>query len=156
MSLLLNGSKTATIAGTVLQLVEIYTGESYTFPISFKTATGDPVNITGWSLSTGVKWYTSNIVYPNNNSPVDVVLSNLTLVDPQPSVSPLPSVSIINGTAGTAYMYVGSNINGGIDLTVDQTTSLIAIVTLNVGRTDSVSGQQDVNKEPIGLIIRYI
>ena len=34
MSLLLNGSKTVTIAGTEMQCIEIYTGESYTLPLA--------------------------------------------------------------------------------------------------------------------------
>ena len=156
MSLLLNGSKTATIAGTVMQLVEIYTGESYTFPFSFKTPAGDPVNITSWTLSTSVKWYTAGITYANNDSPVDVNLTNLTLVDPQPTMSPLPTATIISGSAGTGYLYIPPGINGGITIDIDGTPSIIAIVTLSVSRTDAVSGQTDLNKEPIGLIIRYI
>lgn len=156
MSLLLNGSKTATIAGTVMQLVEIYTGESYTFPFSFKTSTGDPVNITGWTISTSVKWYNAGITYADNNSPVDVNLTNLTLVSPQPTMSPMPTATILSGIAGTGYLYVPPGINGGQTLSIDGTPSLIAIITISVSRTDAVSGQTDLNKEPIGLIIRYL
>ena len=156
MSLLLQGSKTATIAGTVMQLVEIYTGESYTFPFSFKTTTGDPVDITGWTLTVSTKWYNTNITYANQDSPVDVVLSNMVLISPQPTISPSPTASIVSGAAGTGYLYIPSSINGGQTLAVNDTTSLLAIVTLQVSRTDAVSGQTDINKEPIGLIIRYL
>jgi hypothetical protein len=41
MSLLLNGSRTMTIAGTPIQCLEIYTGESYTIPFSFVDNTGN-------------------------------------------------------------------------------------------------------------------
>jgi hypothetical protein len=156
MSLLLNGSKTATIAGTVMQLVEIYTGESYTFPFSFKTSTGTPINITGWTLSTSVKWYTADITYADNSSPVDVNLIGLKLVSPQPTMSPMPTATITSGSAGTGYLYVPPGINGGQTITIDGVPSLIAIITLSVSRTDAVSGQTDLNKEPIGLIIRYL
>lgn len=156
MSLLLNGSKTAVIAGTVLQLVEIYTGESYTFPFTFQNPNGDPVNITGWTLSTSVKWYTANISYASEGSPVDVDLTNLTLINPQPTMSPLPTASIVTAAAGTGYLYIPPGINGGQTINIDGTPSLIAVVTMEVSRTDPVSGQTDLNKEPIGLIIRYI
>ena len=56
MSLLLNGSKTITIAGTEMQCIEIYTGEAYTFPFAFTDSVGDPINCTGWTLGTGVKY----------------------------------------------------------------------------------------------------
>lgn len=157
MSLLLNGSKTATIAGTPLQCIEVYNGESYTLPFSFTTSTGAPVNITGWTLSTSCKWYHANINYPTvQSSTEDILISNLTLLDPQPSAPSGLTAAITTGSTGTGYVYIPSTINGGETLTVNDTTTLIAVVTLSVSRTDSVSGQTDLNKEPIGIIVRYL
>ena len=68
MSLLLSGSKTITIAGTVMQCIELYTGESYTLPFAFKDADGLPIDCTGWTLGTTAKWYTTNLTYPDINT----------------------------------------------------------------------------------------
>ena len=66
MSLLLNGAKTMTIAGTEMQCLEIYTGEAYTLPFQFTYANSAPINCTGWSLSTTAKFYSvDNVTYPN-------------------------------------------------------------------------------------------
>lgn len=157
MSLLLNGSKTATVAGTVMQMIEIYNGESYTFPFNFKDAQGDPVNITGWTLTPTVKWYTAGVSYPAN-APGTVVLSNLTLLSPQPTPNPPTGMvaTITTAASGIGYLYVPTGINGGQSIGIDADPSLIAIVTISVSRTDPLSSLTDVNKEPIGMIIRYI
>ena len=64
MSLLLNGSKTITIAGTEMQCIEIYTGEAYTFPFTFTDSVGDPIDCTGWTLGTTAKFYVAdNVTY---------------------------------------------------------------------------------------------
>jgi len=154
MSLLFNGSKTATIAGTVLQCVEIYTGEGYTFPLSFKNSAGDAVDITDWTLSTSVKYYTANIAYPTATSSDDIVLSNVTLI-----TAPTPATvttGITSGPLGTAWMFIPTTINGGVTIGLDAAPATMCIVTLSISRTDDISGSTDVNKEPIGLIIRYI
>jgi len=157
MSLLLNGSKTAIIAGSPLQLVEIYNGESYTFPFTFKDTTGAPVNITGWTLTATCKWYTANITYPAGNaSPVDVVLADLALISPQPEAPTGLTAAVTTGSTGTGYLYIPTTINGGQTFTIDASPTLIAVVTMTVSRTDGMSGTADINKEPIGLIIRYI
>lgn len=158
MSLLLNGAKTAIIAGTVLQCIEVYTGESYTFPFTFTDANGDPINITGWTFTPTVKWYNCNISYPTVQSTIeDIVLSNLALVSPQPTPNPPTGMttSIINAALGTGYLYVPSTINGGLSAELSGNPSLLAIVSLAVSRTN-VYSKTDVNIEPIGMIIRYI
>jgi hypothetical protein len=71
-------------------------------------------------------------------------------------MSPMPTATITSGAAGTGYLYVPPGINGGQTISIDGTPSLIAIITMSVSRTDSISGQTDLNKEPIGLIIRYL
>ena len=156
MSLLLNGSNTAIIAGTELQLVEIYNGESYTFPFTFKDSAGNPVNITGWTFATTCKWYTANLAYASQTSPVDITVSNLTLLDPQPSQPVGLAAAITTAASGTGYIYIPSTINGNQTFTIDEVPALIAIVTMSVSRLDTLSGNTDINKEPIGLIIRYI
>lgn len=158
MSLLLNGSKTAIIAGTPLQCVEVYTGESYTLPFTFSDSTGTPINITGWTFAVTCKWYTANIDYPSNQSTVeDITLSNLTLKSPQPTPNPPSgmSASIVSGSAGTGYVYVPATVNGGLTVGLTDTTSLICVISLSVTRTNAYS-KTDVNIEPIGIIIRYI
>jgi hypothetical protein len=154
MSLLLTGSKTVTIAGTEMQCVEVYTGESYTIPFTFTTSTGTPINITSWTFTTSVKWYNCIITYPNADT-VDV--QQLTLVSPQPTPNPPTGMTtaIISGSAGTGYLYVPSTINGGQTIPVTSTTSLLAIISLSVSRVNAYS-KTDLNIEPIGMIIRYI
>jgi len=73
MSLLLNGSKTITIAGTEMSCIEIYTGEAYTFPFQFTDSVGDPINCTGWTLATSAKFYVADNVTYNPNNQTDVI-----------------------------------------------------------------------------------
>ena len=158
MSLLLTGSKTVTIAGTQLQCVEVYNGESYTLPFAFTNVLGGAINITGWTFAATVKWYNATVTYPANQSSVeDIVLSNLALTAPQPAPNPPAGLTatIINATIGTGYLYVPATINGGQTIGLNDTSSLIAIISLAVSRTNSYS-KVDVNIEPIGMIIRYI
>lgn len=164
MSLLLNGSRTLTIAGTTLQCVEIYTGESYTIPVDFKTSNNVAINCTGWTLSTSAKFYRGTVTYPNSAT---ATVANLTKITPQPSTgvgtySAALSAAYVNAAQGTAYLYIPSNLANGTgspeatpqpDLT--DTDSVIVIVTLQITRTDTVSGLIDISREPIGFIVRY-
>ena len=153
MSLLLNGAKTVTIAGSELQCVEIYSGESYTFPFAFKDSSGNPVNITGWTLTTSCKWYNATITY---NGDTELTLAGVALVDPQPSAPAGLTAASTTPASGIGYLFIPTTINGGLTIGIDATPALIAVVTLGVSRTDALSGLTDINKEPIGLIIRYI
>jgi hypothetical protein len=158
MSLILSGTKTAIIAGTVLQCVEVYNGESYTIPFTMSNNAGDPVNITGWTFAPTVKWYTTNITYPSTSASIETItLANLTLLPTQPTPNPPTGMTaaIDVGTAGTGYIYVPSTINGGQTIGLNDSTSLLAIISLAVTRTNSY-GKTDKNIEPIGMIIRYI
>ena len=167
MSLLLNGSRTMTIAGTPIQCLEIYTGESYTIPFSFLDATGNALNCTGWTLSTAANFYTvDTVAYPDENS---VTLGNLTLDSPQPSTgagtySANLTAAFTSASTGIGYIYIPTNLSGGTGspnptptITLANTTanSALVIVTLGVSRTDSVSSKVDYNREPIGFIVRY-
>lgn len=158
MSLLLTGSKTVTIAGTEMQCVEVYTGESYTIPFSFTTSTGTAINITGWTFATTVKWYNVVVTYPAGNAQFEeITLSDIALISPQPTPNPPTGMvaNIISGPAGTGFLYVPSTINGGLAVPLTSTTSLLAIISLSVSRT-SAYATTDLNIEPIGMIIRYI
>ena len=170
MSLLLNGAKTATIAGTQMQVIEIYTGESYTLPFAFTDSTGTAINCTTWTLGTSAKFYTVATVAYGTGSSVDTIeLGNLTLNSPQPTTgagtySANLTSAFTDDTTGIGYIYIPADISGGsgtpnatpvIALSNTSANSTLVVVTLAVTRTDSVSSKVDVNREPIGLIVRY-
>jgi hypothetical protein len=167
MSLLLNGSKTMSIAGTEMQCIEIYTGESYTLPFTFTYANSAPINCTGWTLSTGAKFYNvDTVTYP---SPDTVELGNLAILSPQPSTgagtySANLTAAFTTAASGIGYIYIPANLTGGtgspnptptINLANSGANSSLVIVTLGVTRTDALSSLTDFNKEPIGIIVRY-
>jgi len=163
MSLLLNGAKTMTIAGTEMQCLEIYTGEAYTFPISFTDANGNPANAlvpNAWLLTPTAKFYeVSDVTYVNDT---EVILGNLTLAT-QPAANAYTLVANwTNANIGTAYLYVGNNItNSGnstpnIALANTAAPSTLVIVTLQVSKQSTANASlADINKEPLGFIIRY-
>jgi len=167
MSLLLNGSKTMTIAGTEMQCIEIYTGESYTLPFTFTYANSAPINCNGWSLTTSAKFYNvDTVTYPT----VDTVdLGNLSLLAPQPSTgagtySANLAAAFTTAASGIGYLYVPADLTGGtgspnptptINLANSGANSTVVIVTMGVSRTDVLSTLTDFNKEPIGIIVRY-
>lgn len=171
MSLLLNGSKTVTIAGTEMQCLEIYTGESYTLPLSFTDNTGNPINCTlpnNWALSTSAKFYTADTVsYTDTDL---VVLGNLTLNSPQPSTggntySPNLIAAFSNASNGTGYLYIPADLTGGsgspnatpvIGLANNTANTTVVVVTMTVSRQSSSNAAlADINREPIGMIVRY-
>jgi hypothetical protein len=156
-----------TIAGTPIQCLEIYTGESYTMPFSFLDSTGNAINCTGWTLTTAAKFYTVDTVeYPDVNS---VTLGNLTLSSPQPSTgggtySANLTAAFTTAASGIGYIYIPTNLTGGtgspnptptISLANTSANSALVIVTLGVQRTDAVSSLVDFNREPIGFIVRF-
>ena len=168
MSLLLNGSKTITIAGTEMQCIEIYTGEAYTFPFTFTDSVGDPINITSWVLGTSAKFYTAdNVTYSTALSTVNI--GNLTLDNPQPSIgggtySANLTAVITNAPIGVGYLYIPANLTGGtgspdptpiITLANSAANTNIIVVTMSVTRTDALSSLPNVSREPIGMIVRY-
>lgn len=160
MSLLLSGSKTITIAGTVMQCIELYTGESYTLPFAFKDADGLPIDCTGWTLGTTAKWYTTNLTYPDDNT---VNVADLSLDSPQPGsgASTGLTAAFTTQSSGLGYIYIPSVISGGAGSppspipTLLDNPSILVIITLTITRTDSLSGLSDVNREPIGIVVRY-
>lgn len=168
MSLLLNGSKTMSIAGTEMQCIEIYTGESYTLPFQFTYANSAPINCTGWTLSTSAKFYSADTVtYP---SAEEVVLGNLTLNTPQPNTGANTytanlTAAFTTAASGLGYIYIPAdltgNVNGDGTPVIPSTAassanpSTLVVITMGVSRTDALSSKTDFNKEPIGVIVRY-
>lgn len=167
MSLLLNGAKTMTIAGTEMQCIEIYTGESYTLPFTFTYANTAPINCTGWTLSTSAKFYNvTDVSYPDDSS---VILGNLTLLAPQPSTGAGTYSANLTATftvaaSGLGYLYIPADMTGGtgspnptptISLANNTANSTLVVVSMGVSRTDISSSLTNFNKEPIGIIVRY-
>jgi hypothetical protein len=165
MSLLLNGAKTMTLAGTQMSCLEIYTGEAYTFPINFTDANGNPANANIpnlWSISADAKFYTvSEISY--NDSNTEVVLGNLTLLSQPAPGNYTVTANWVDSANGQAYLYVGSDItnnfaNGVPNVTLANNTSnsVLCIVTLEIEKESAYSNAlMDINKEPLGFVVRY-
>lgn len=164
MSLMLNGAKTMTIAGTEMQCLEIYTGEAYTLPLSFTDNQGNPANASipaPWTLDVYAKFYSlTDVSYLNEDS---VVLGNLTLLPIQPLANAYTLQSDwSNIDAGLGYLYVGADItNSGnntpnIDLANTTANSTMVLVTLEVTRQSEANASLDnINREPLGFIVRY-
>jgi hypothetical protein len=165
MSLLLNGSKTMTIAGTEMQCLEIYTGEAYTLPIAFVDSVGNAINCTlpaNWTINASAKFYTvDNVSYP---TPDTVELGNLNLNNTQPNSANYTLVAnFTNRAAGTAYLYIGNNITNNpgnnvptVNLANSGANSTLVIVTVDVTSVWNANASfNDINKEPLGFIVRY-
>ena len=171
MSLLLNGAKTMTIAGTEMQCLEIYTGEAYTLPLNFAYSNGNPANAlvpNAWALSTSAKFYSvDNVTYPNED---EVVLGNITLLTPQPSTGAGTYAANLvaswsNAAAGQGYIYIPANLTGGtgtpnptpnVALANSGANSTLVIVTLQISKQSTANAAlAEVNKEPLGFIVRY-
>jgi hypothetical protein len=160
MSLLLNGSKTITIAGTVMQCIEIYTGEAYTFPFQFTDSTGTPINTTSWTLGTGVKYYVADNVTYNTVNTSEINIGNLTQSGLTYTGGNL-TAAFTTAATGIGYLYIPADLTGAtgggptITLANSAANTNIAVVTLTVTRTDALSTKVSVSKEPIGMIVRY-
>ena len=160
MSLLLNGAKTITIAGTEMSCVEIYTGEAYTFPFEFTDSVGAPINTTGWTLGTGVKYYVADTIAYNTANPSSNVIGNLTQSGLTYTGGNLTAV-FTTPSIGVGYLYVPANLTGPtgggptITLANSSANTNIAIITMTVTRTDALSGLASISKEPIGMIVRF-
>lgn len=165
MSLVLSGAKTVTIAGSEMVCLEIYTGEAYTLPFYIIDNNNVPVNCTDpstWLLNMSAKWYTANVIYTEgaliNPGDEDILVENLQLTNPQPGQNANLVAIFTSAATGEGYVYIPDDITG----TTPETTPGIAanpttlvIATLEIERTDLVSGLPDISREPIGLIVRY-
>lgn len=155
MSLLLTGSKTITIAGTEMQCLEVYMQEAYTVPFAFTTSVGNPINISTWTLGTSAKWYTCTAT----ESGTSIDIQNLFYINPQPSQpAGLTAAKISGGTGGLGYLFLPTTLSGGTAETTptyNSTTTLLCIVSMSTTRTDGTSGLTDINRIPVGVIVRY-
>lgn len=168
MSLLLNGAKTMTIAGTQMQCLEIYTGEAYTFPINFTDQNGNAANAelpANWMLNVDAKYYTvANVTY--NASNTEVILGNLTEMASNYSGNYTLIANWSNRANGSAYLYVGSDITGNgnstptITLANNTSNSVLFLVTIEIEKQSQYANianvpVNDINREPLGFIVRY-
>jgi hypothetical protein len=165
MSLILTGLKQVTIAGTEMACIEIYQNESYTLPIFFRDAVGNPIDCTNpnlWTLSMSAKWYTCDVTYNQgdliNPGTTDINIQNLVLVTSQPTV-PTGLVAVFtDASQGEGYIYIPTDISSQTPETtptIAANPTVLVIATMTITRTDPLSGLADVSKEPLGLIIRY-
>jgi hypothetical protein len=169
MSLLLNGAKTVTIAGTEMSCIEIYTGESYTLPFTFTDSGGNAINCTGWTLDTSAKFYTADNITYSGTVTDEITIGNLSLNSPQPSTgagtySANLTAAFTTAASGIGYIYIPANLTGGtgspnptptITLANSSANTTLVVVTLGVSRTDALSSKVDYNREPIGMIVRF-
>jgi hypothetical protein len=167
MSLLLNGAKTITIAGTEMSCIEIYTGEAYTFPFQFTDSVGNAINTTSWTLGTTAKFYVADTVTYTDDTNIDI--GNLSLNSPQPSTgvgtySANLTAAFTTAASGIGYLYIPADLTGGtgtgnltpvISLANSAANTNIVVVTMSVTRTDALSSKVSISKEPIGMIVRY-
>jgi len=166
MSLLLNGAKTMTIAGTEMQCLEIYTGEAYTLPITFTDTAGNAANAlypNAWALAATAKFYTvDNITYSTTTDVVELGNINLNVTQPNANAYTLVT-AFSNAQAGQAYLYIGNNITGtanvgipNVSLANNAANSTLVLVTLQVTRqSESNASLTNINREPLGFIVRY-
>jgi uncharacterized protein YjbI with pentapeptide repeats len=159
MSLLLNGAKTITIAGTEMQCIEIYTGEAYTFPFQFTDSVGNAINTTSWTLGTTAKFYVADTVTYTDDTNIDI--GNLTLSGNTYTGGNL-TAAFTTPASGIGYLYIPADLTGAtgggpvITLANSGANTNIAVVTLTVTRTDALSTpKQNISREPIGMIVRY-
>jgi hypothetical protein len=169
MSLLLNGAKTITIAGTEMQCIEIYTGEAYTFPFQFTDSVGNAINCNGWTLGTSAKFYVAdNIIYNDGGISTQIDVGNLTLNSPQPNTgagtySANLTATFTTANTGIGYLYIPADLTGNVDgdgtpvigLANSAANTNIVVVTMSVSRTDALSSKTNISREPIGMIVRY-
>lgn len=163
MSLLLSGAKTITFAGTEMQCLEIYTGEAYTIGLNFTDAAGAAIDIAGFAFNTTAAYYSVDTVsYAVLGVAEDINLGNIT-VDPGSPTQPAGLITTtISAVAGTAYLYIPTSLADGLNgrptpalVNGKADPSVLVIVTIEITRTDAVSGFQNVSREPIGFIVRY-
>ena len=162
MSLLLSGAKTITFAGTEMQCLEIYTGEAYTIGLNFTDAGGTPIDISAWTLTTDVKYYSvDTVTYDDDLGQIN--LGNIVEDSPQGTAPSGLAVTVVSAVGGTAALYVPDNLTDSasnrptvqlVNGKADPTT--LAIISVNISRADTtVPANINYSREPLGFIVRY-
>ena len=101
MSLLLSGAKTIVFAGTEMQCLEIYTGESYSIGLNFTDVSGNPISLASYTLSASAKYYSvDTVVY--NDALGEIDLGNITEQSPQ-GTAPTITVTTTSPSGGIAW-----------------------------------------------------
>ena len=163
MSLLLSGAKTIVFAGTEMQCLEIYTGESYSIGLNFTDATGSAIDISTYTLTASAKYYdVDTVVYNDALGQID--LGNITPQTPQ-GTAPAITITTVDSAGGIASMFIPTDLTGNVGgsgtpvvpLTNGKgDPSVLAIVTIDVARPDTaVITNTNLSREPIGFIVRY-
>ena len=159
MSLLLSGAKTITFAGTEMACLEVYTGEAYTIGLNFTDSASNPVDISGWAFATEAKYYSVETV---TYGTATIDLGNITVDAGTPSQPTGLTTATISPAAGTAYLYIPTELADGLGgrpnpalLLGKGDPSVLVITTIEITRANATSGQNDVSREPIGFIVRY-
>lgn len=159
MSLLLSGAKTITFAGTEMACLEVYTGEAYTIGLNFTDSASNPVDISGWAFQTDAKYYSVDTVSYTANT---IDLGNITVEAGTPSQPTGLTTATVSAAAGTAYLYVPTELADGLGgrpnpalLLGKGDPSVLVITTIQITRANATSGANDVSREPIGFIVRY-
>jgi len=159
MSLLLSGAKTITFARTEMACLEVYTGEAYTIGLNFTDSASNPVDISGWAFATTAKYYSVETVTYGTST---IELGNITPDAGTPSQPTGLTTATISPAAGTAYLYIPTELADGLGgrpnpalLLGKGDPSVLVITTIEITRANATSGQNDVSREPIGFIVRY-
>lgn len=112
---------------------------------------------------------------PGPLRPVSIEVESLEYIFPQPTVPEELVVQFTRPEIGEGFIYIPENISskteattpkledhkGWIGLTDRNTRELIinpvllVVITTTIERTSNLSGLQDINREPLGVIIRY-
>jgi hypothetical protein len=163
MSLLLSGAKTIVFAGTEMQCLEIYTGEAYSIGLNFTDTASNPIDITSYNLTAGVKYYdVDTVVYNDALGQID--LGNITLQSPQ-GTPPTVTITKTDQVGGIASMFIPTDLTGNVGgsgtpvvpLTNGKgDPSVLVIVSIDISRPDTaLPSNTNLSKEPIGFIVRY-
>ena len=162
MSLLLSGAKTIVFAGTEMQCLEIYTGESYSIGLNFTDTSSNPIDISTWTLTASAKYYSVDTV-AYNDALGEINLGNITLDSPQ-GTAPTITVTEVSGVGGTASVFIPSDLTDGtsnrptVELVNGKADpTVLVIVTVDVARdvTTGAVTNTNLSREPIGFIVRY-
>jgi hypothetical protein len=124
-------------------------------------AGGVPVDISTWTLGVDVDYYSvDTVTYDDDLGQIE--LGNIVADNPQGTKPTGLVTNIVSGAGGTAYLYVPNDLTDGLN---DRPTvplvngkadpSVLAIITIDIQRTDATSGFINQTREPLGFIVRY-
>ena len=144
-----NTPRTLKVSGTEIVYFEIYKGEQYIYPIQFKSG-ATPIDVTGWTFAATTTYYTGTYTAAEPSSAAtNVTISNLTAVANATPTQQV-TVSVVNAATGNLTLTIPPGISPtNYAFPVTDNPVLIAVVSLNVTRTDTT-----ISREPIGFIIR--